>query len=245
MDEIDGGKQESSSLTDPKYKGRGGSSKATVLAGGIEQELMLSSYNNPVFCTSGVGEVQEENWRSLPNKVVGTDSKGWSYEQPKSEERCLETGLCAEGDARESGEFVEERLTRMGLGNHGDEASKKSVGGVGDSIKAGAEENQAQTVSRSILDECVQMVFEERSLLLQKDGFKEIFDADDDEVQERRNENIKERVKAGQSPRSSWELLRPSSTPRLAAWLLKAGASEAQVHNYLNWIHHCLDGCHP
>ena len=125
MDEIDGGKQESSSLTDPKYEGRGGSSKATVLAGGIEQELMLSSYNNPVFCTSGVGEVQEENWRSLPNKVVGTDSKGWSYEQPKSEERCLETGLCAEGDARKSGEFVEERLARLGLGNHGDEAYKK------------------------------------------------------------------------------------------------------------------------
>ena len=115
---------------------------------------------------------------------------------------------------------IEERLSRLGLGNHHDGAAKKS------DLKVG--EDESRIVSRSILDECVQMVVEERGLL-KKDGFKGIFDADDDEVHVGRNENSNEAVKSGRSPRSNWELLRPSSTPRLAAWLLKAGASEDQV----------------
>ena len=178
----------------------GAGSKAAVLPDGVEQELM---------------------------EVVETDSKGWSYEQPKSEESCWEAGLSAKNDARKTGEFIEERLSRLGLGNHGDEAAKK--GGMGD-VKVG--EDEGLVVSRSILDECVQMVVEEGGLL-KKDGLKGIFDADDDEVHEGRNANYKG-VKSGKSPRSSWELLRPSSTPRLSAWLLKAGASEAQVLALLN-----------
>ena len=110
-------------------------------------------------------------------------------------------------------------MSRLGLGNHHDGAAKKS------DLKVG--EDESRIVSRSILDECVQMVVEERGLL-KKDGFKGIFDADD-EVHEGSNERLKEGAKSGKSTRSSWELLRPSSTPRLAAWLLKAGASEAQV----------------
>ena len=117
--------------------------------------------------------------------------------------------------------FTEERLAR----NHGDEASKKSTSEMGGDFKAG--EDDSRIVSRSILDECVQMVAEE-GCLVKKDEFKGIFDADDD-VHEGRNENLEEGVKSDKLPRSSWELLRPSSTPRLSALLLKAGASEAQV----------------
>ena len=95
-------------------------------------------------------------------------------------------------------------------------------------------------MSRSILDECVQMVVEERSSL-KKDGFKEIFDADDDEVQEERNEDGTHfaegtKTRSNSPKRSTWEPSRPSPTPRLAAWLLKAGASEAQVPNH-NFFH--------
>ena len=88
-------------------------------------------------------------------------------------------------------------------------------------------EDDSRIVSRSILDECVQMVAEGRCLV-KKDEFKGVFDADDD-VHEGKNENLEEGEKPDKLPRSSWELLRPSSTPRLAALLLKAGASEAQV----------------
>ena len=177
--------------------------------------------------TSGAGPKAADCVEQELMEVVETDSKGWSYEQPKSEESCWEAGLSAKNDARKTGEFIEERLSRLGLGNHGDEAAKK--GGMGD-VKVG--EDEGLVVSRSILDECVQMVVEEGGLL-KKDGLKGIFDADDDEVHEGRNANYKG-VKSGKSPRSSWELLRPSSTPRLSAWLLKAGASEAQVLALLN-----------
>ena len=121
--------------------------------------------------------------------------------------------------------FIEERLERLEIGNHVDEAAKKSTGGMGD-FKAG--EDDSRIVSRSILEECVQMVVEERCLV-KKDGFKGIFDADD-EVHEGSNERLKEGAKSGKSTRSSWELLRPSSTPRLAAWLLKAGASDRDIY---------------
>ena len=169
---------------------------------------------------------EQENLESLPNNVVEKDSKEWSSKQSEYEESCWEAGLSAINDARKTGEFIEERLSRLGLGSHGDEAAKKSTSGMamGD-FKAG--EDDSRIVSRSILEECVQMVVEERCLV-KKDGFKGIFDADD-EVHEGSNESLKEGAKSGKSTRSSWELLRPSSTPRLAAWLLKAGASEAQV----------------
>ena len=121
--------------------------------------------------------------------------------------------------------FIEERLERLEIGNHVDEAAKKSTIEMEGDFKAG--EDESRIVSRSILDECVQMVAEGRCLV-KKDEFKGVFDADDD-VHEGRNENLEEGVKSDKLPRSSWELLRPSSTPRLSALLLKAGASEAQV----------------
>ena len=206
---IEGGERESKD----EKRGADGS-KETVPSDGVEQEV-VDSFNKKGCRTLGAVEAQE----NLPSKVVDTGSKDWSYKQPKSEEICLEADLGVNDDERETGEFIEERLSRLGLGNHRDGAAKKS------DLKVG--EDESRIVSRSILDECVQMVVEERGLL-KKDGFKGIFDADDD-VLEGRNEDSNEGVKSGTPPRSNWEVLRPSSTPRLAAWLLKAGASEAQV----------------
>ena len=181
---------------------------------------MTDSFNQEECRTLRGSEAQEENLRSLPNKEGETDS-GWNYKQPKFGKRCWEAG-CDQIDARQTGEFIEERLSRLGLGNHGDEAAKK--GGMRD-FRVG--EDESRIVSKSILDECVQMVVEERGVF-KKDGCKEIFDADDDEAQDGRNGTLK-REKLSLTPRLCRELLRSSSTPRLAAWLLQAGASEAQV----------------
>ena len=191
---------------------------------------MTDSFNQEECRTLRGSEAQEENLRSLPNKEVETDSKGWSYEQLKFGKSCWEAGLSDQIDVRQTGEFIEERLSRLGLGNHGDEAAKK--GGIGD-FKVG--EDESCIVSKSILDECVQMVVEKGGVL-KKDGCKEIFDADDNEAQDGRNEKLKKGEKLSLSPRLSWELLRSSSTPRLAAWLLKAGASEAQVLTILQLL---------
>ena len=191
---------------------------------------MTDSFNQEECRTLRGSEAQEENLRSLPNKEGETDS-GWNYKQPKFGKRCWEAG-CDQIDARQTGEFIEERLSRLGLGNHGDEAAKK--GGIGD-FKVG--EDESCIVSKSILDECVQMVVEKGGVL-KKDGCKEIFDADDDEAQDGRNETLKR-----ETPRLCRELLRSSSTPRLAAWLLQAGASEAQVLTLnqldLYWVFIC------
>ena len=181
------------------------------------------------------GEVAgKENYGSLSHEVVATDSRGWSLDQPKSEKSWKEVGLEGAGDdAEQNGKFIEERLSRLGLGSYGDgaalESERSRIGKFGmGGFKAGLEagEGESLNVSRSILDECVQVVVGERCSL-KKDGFKEIFDADDDEVQEgMKSSNL--------ARRSTWEPSRPSPTPRLAAWLLKAGASEAQVlgHQY-------------
>ena len=64
---------------------------------------------------------QEENLESLPNNVVEKDSKEWSSKQLEYEESCWEAGLSAINHARKTGEFIEERLSRLGLGNHGDD----------------------------------------------------------------------------------------------------------------------------
>ena len=213
--------------------------KEEVLNDGNKQEFMDICEDKTEHHTFGGGIAQEENYGCLSKEEVATDSRGWSLEQPKSEESWREAGLeGAEGGVRLNGEFIEGRLSRLGLGSYGDEAALKSeesrIGKFGmGGFKANLEESQ--NVSRSILDDCVQMVVEERSLL-KKDGFKEIFDADDDEVQEEKNEDgTAEGLKSrSNSPKRSTS--RPSPTPRLAAWLLKAGASEAQVPNH-NFFH--------
>ena len=216
--------------------------KDEVLAEANKQELTDICEDKREYHTLGGGVEQEETIGSLSKEVVATDSKGWSLEQPNSEKSWKEVGQEGAGDdAKLNGEFIEERLLKLGLGSYGDEAALKSeesrIGKFGISgFKSNLEESR--NVSRSILEECVQMVVEERSSL-KKDGFKEIFDADDDEVQEGRNEDsTAEGTKLrSNSPRSTWEPSRPSPTPRLAAWLLKAGASEAQVPNRNFFIH--------
>ena len=63
---------------------------------------------------------------------------------------------------------------------------------------------------------------------LEKKGSKGILDADDDAG---RKEACGKDVTM--SNRSSRGILRPSSYPRLAVWLLREGASEAQVGGFL------------
>lgn len=136
---IEEGKRES------KDEGRGADgSKETVPSDGVEQEV-VDNFNKKVCRTLGAVEAQE----NLPSKVVDTGWKGLSYKQPKSEEICLEADLGVNDDERETGEFIEERLSRLGLGNYRDGAAKKS------DLKVG--EDESRIVSRSILDECVQM----------------------------------------------------------------------------------------
>ena len=62
---------------------------------------------------------------------------------------------------------------------------------------------------------------------LKKNGSKGILDADDDAG--RKGACGKD---VTMSSRSSRELSRPSPYPRLAAWLLREGASEAQVGGF-------------
>ena len=220
---------------------------------GEEQELRGSSANK--YCGREESSADgNENGRKLVRNCEGesedtfdfkglrtkrgdvTDSKGWSFEQPKSEGSWKEGELeCGDVERRYEA-HIEERLSRLGLGNRGDGAVPdftKSKIGTGDFTGSfEVAEEESLILSKRILDECVQMVVEERCLS-KKDGFKEIYDADEDEAQERRtNHSSGEQVKSTQSPRSSWEFSRPSPTPRLAAWLLKAGASEAQVPLY-------------
>ena len=136
---IEEGKRES------KDEGRGADgSKETVPSDGVEQEV-VDNFNKKVCRTLGAVEAQE----NLPSKVVDTGWKGLSYKQPKSEEICLEADLGFNDDERETGEFIEERLSRLGLGNHRDGAAKKS------DLKVG--EDESRIGSRSILDEWVQM----------------------------------------------------------------------------------------
>ena len=92
---IEGGKRES------KDESRGASSsKVTVPSDGVEQEV-VDSFNKKGCRILRAVEAQEEN---LPSKDVDTDSKGWSYKQPKSEEICLEADLGVNDDERETGD---------------------------------------------------------------------------------------------------------------------------------------------
>ena len=234
MDELERESQEESHrVSDLKEEV---SPKQTVLAN--KQEFTDNCDDKKEYCAVEGEVAGKENYGSLSNEVVATDSRGWSLDQPKSEKSWKEVGLEEAGDdAEQNGKLIEERLSRLGLGSygHGDgaalESDRSRIGKFGlgmGGFKAGLEDGEEESlnVSRSILEECVLVVVEEKCSL-KKDGFKEIFDADDDEVQEgMKSSNL--------ARRSTWEPSRPSPTPRLAAWLLKAGASEAQVldHNF-------------
>ena len=148
--------------------------------------------------------------------VVMTDSKGWSYEQPKSEES-LEVMKLSDRDLE-----GEEKLTK--------ENRLRTMRGEGDLnalVRCEEKEQESLFVSRHIIEECVGMAVYRGGGPLEKNGSKGIFDVDDDAG---RKEACGKDVMM--SNWSSKEISRPSPYPRLAAWLLREGASEAQVGGF-------------
>ena len=145
--------------------------------------------------------------------VVMTDSKGWSYEQPISEES-LEVMKLSDRDLE-----GEEKLTK--------ENRLRTMRGEGDLnalVRCEEKEQESLFVSRLIIEECVEMAVYGGDGLLEKNGSKGIFDADDDAGRKEACGN-----EVMMSSPSTREHTRPSPHPRLAAWLLREGASEAQV----------------
>ena len=152
-----------------------------------------------------------EHCKEVP--VAMTDSKGWSYEQPKSEER-LEVMDLSERDLEGEEKLTKENRLRMMRGE----------GDLNALVRCEEKEQESLFVSRLIIEECVGMAVYGGDGPLEKNGSKGIFDADDDAG---RNDACGKDVTMS-SP-STRELTRPSPYPRLAAWLLREGASEAQV----------------
>ena len=153
-----------------------------------------------------------EHCKEVP--VAMTDSKGWSYEQPKSE---VSSEVMKLSDRDLEGE---EKL--------GKENQLRMMRGEGDlnalPVRCEEKEQESLFVSRHIIEECVGMAVYRGGGPVEKNGSKGIFDVDDDAG---RKEVCGNEVMMS-SP-STRELTRPSPHPRLAAWLLREGASEAQV----------------
>ena len=149
--------------------------------------------------------------------VAMIDSKGWSYEQPKSE---VSSEVMKLSDRDLEGE---EKL--------GKENQLRMMRGEGDlnalPVRCGEKEQESHFVSRHIIEECVEMAVSRGGGLVEKNCSKGIFDVDDDAG---RKEACGKDVMM--SNRSSKEISRPSPYPRLAAWLLREGASEAQVGGF-------------
>ena len=113
----------------------------------------------------------------------------------------------------------EEKLT--------EENRLKTMRGEGDLnalMRCEEKEQESLFVSRLIIEECVEMAVYGGDGLLEKNGSKGIFDADDDAGRKEACGN-----EVMMSSPSTREHTRPSPHPRLAAWLLREGASEAQV----------------
>ena len=156
--------------------------------------------------------------------VAMTDSKGWSYELPRFEESSRHT----DGDEGGEEKLVKENRLRMARGDQGEKVIPEL--GNGDMIapvKFEEKEQESLFVIRYILDECVGKAVCDGSDHLEKNGSNGIFDADDDAG---RKEACGKNVTLAN--RSSREHSRPSPYPRLAAWLLREGASEAQVGGF-------------
>ena len=159
--------------------------------------------------------------------VAMTDSKGWSYELPKTEESSRHMEL-TDGDEGGEEKLVQENRLRMARGHQEEKVSPEL--GKGEMIaplKCEETEQESLFVIRYIIDECVGKAVCDGDDHLEKNGSKGIFDADDDAG---RKEACGKDVMM--SNRSSKEISRPSPYPRLAAWLLREGASEAQVGGF-------------
>ena len=153
----------------------------------------------------------EHHCKEVP--VAMTDSKGWSYEQPKSEESS-EVMELSDRDLEGEEKLGKENRLRMMRGE----------GDLNALVRCEEKEQESLFVSRHIIEECVGMAVYGRDGLLEKNGSKGIFDVDDDAG---RKEVCGNKVIVSSS--STREPTRPSPYPRLAAWLLREGASEAQV----------------
>ena len=153
-----------------------------------------------------------EHCKEVP--VAMTDSKGWSYEQPKSEESS-EVMELSDRDLEGEEKLGKENQLRMMRG----EGDLNAL-----PVRCEEKEQESLFVSRHIIEECVGMAVYGGEGLLEKNGSKGIFDVDDDAG--RKEACGKEVMMSSLSTR---ELARPSPYPRLAAWLLREGASEAQV----------------
>ena len=156
--------------------------------------------------------------------VAMTDSKGWSYELPKTEESPRHMEL-TDGDEGEEEKLVQENRLRMARGDQGEKVIPEL--GNGDMIapvKCEEKEQESLFAIRYIIDECVGKAVCDGDDHLEKNGSKGIFDADDDAGRKEACGN-----KVMMSSPSTREPTRPSPYPRLAAWLLREGASEAQV----------------
>ena len=158
--------------------------------------------------------------------VAMTDSKGWSCELPKTEEslRHMEP---TDGDEGGEEKLVQENRPRMARGDQGEKVTPEL--GKGEMIAPQCKETEQESlfVIRYIIDECVGKAVCDGDDHLEKNGSRGIFDADDDAG---RKEACGKDVMM--SNRSSKEISRPSPYPRLAAWLLREGASEAQVGGF-------------
>ena len=153
----------------------------------------------------------EHHCKEVP--VVMTDSKGWSFEQPKSEVSS-EVMKLSDRDLEEEEKLGKEHQLRTTRGEGDLNALMRNM----------EKEQESLFVSRLIIEECVGMAVYGGDGPLEKNGSKGIFDVDDDAG---RKEVCGNEVMMS-SP-STRELTRPSPHPRLAAWLLREGASEAQV----------------
>ena len=156
--------------------------------------------------------------------VAMTDSKGWSYELPKTEESSRHMEL-TDGDEGEEEKLVQENRLRMARGDQEEKVFPEfGKGEMIAPVKCEEKEQESLFAIRYIIDECVGKAVCDGGDHLEKNGSKGIFDADDDAG---RKEAFGKDVTM--SNQSSKEISRPSPHPRLAAWLLREGASEAQV----------------
>ena len=84
MDEIERESQELHRVSDLKKEV---SPEPTVLAHANKQEFMENRDDKKEYYAVEGEVAQKENYKSLSNEVVATDSRGWSLDQPKPYEK--------------------------------------------------------------------------------------------------------------------------------------------------------------
>ena len=131
--------------------------------------------------------------------VAMTDSKGWSYEQPKSEVSS-EVMKLSDRDLEGEEKLTEENRLRTMRGD----------GDLNALMRCKEKEQESLFVSRLIIEECVGMAVYGGDGPLEKNGSKSIFDADDDTGRKEACGN-----EVMMSSPSTRELTRPSPHQRL------------------------------